>query len=203
MTTYREVCAAWPDPMPIPTEREAIAGVKRLVRVAHRHAVEEGVHFGLSKYHYRITTGRRWTQMRNRTWHINCNGRYLGGWGDIVHCVSHWAHGKYWPREKSHGPRHVFIERMLTDYAIKHFLDGKLVRPLKPKPAVSAKAKRAASVTARIKKWEAKKRRAESALRKLRKQERYYGRPVRDTGVPPASTAGDADDDRDAPALTA
>ena len=64
MTTYKQVCAAWPSPMPIPTEREAIAGVKRLIRVAHRHAREEGIHFGLRKYRYKITTGNRRTDQR-------------------------------------------------------------------------------------------------------------------------------------------
>src|SRR5579864_6322886 len=143
MTTYKEVCSAWPTPMPIPTPKEAIAGVKRLIRVAHRHAREEGIHFGMRAYRYKITTGNRWTDVRNGTWHINCNSRYLGGWGDIVHGVSHWAMRKYWPREDGHGPRHVFIEKMLTDYALTHFLDGKLVRPTKEKPPVDVKSVRA------------------------------------------------------------
>jgi hypothetical protein len=176
--------------MPIPTEKEAIAGVKRLIRVAHKHAREEGVMFGLRKYRYKITTGRRRTSQRSGTWYINCNEWGLGGWGEIVHSVSHWAQRKYWPNENPHGPRHVFIEKLLTDYAIRNFLDGQLKRPERIKQPVDVKSVRAARVAKRIKKWEAVLRRATNALRKLRKQERYYDRRrLGHSGVPTAEIA--------------
>lgn len=188
MTTYKDVCSAWPTPTPIPTPKEAIAGVKRLVRVAHRHAKEEGIHFGLAKYRYKITSGNRQTWVHNWVWHVNPNERRgAGGWAEIVHSVSHWAIRKYWPKENPHGPRHVFIEKMLADYAIKHFLGGKLIRPTKEKLPVDVKMVRAARVAKRIKVWEAKKRRAENAIRKLRKQERYYDRRL--SGNPGVSSA--------------
>ena len=192
MTTYKEVCEAWPDPMPIPTPAEAIAGVKRLIRVAHRHAREEGIHFGMRPYKFRITTGNRQTQQRSFTWHINCNedgpGRQ-GGWGEIVHSISHWAMRKYWPKESPHVPRHVYIERMLADYARKHFLDGQLIKVRKVTAPVDKIALRATRVAERIRKWEAKRRRAEAALKKLRKQERYYGRRGMDNSRLPAPVA--------------
>lgn len=46
-------------------------------------------------------------------------------------------------------------------------------RPAKPKPAI--REVRAARVAERIKAWEAKRKRADTALRKLRRQARYYG----------------------------
>lgn len=177
--TYDAIGASWPEPMPVPTNREAIAGVKRLIKVAHRHAREEGIHFGLTRYSYKLTSGRRHTWPRRGTWYVNPDERNHGGgggWGEIVHSVSHWAMRKYWPEENPHGPRHVWIEKLLADYAIKNFLGGRLVRPLKEKPPVNMIDVRAARVAKRIKLWEAKRRRADNAIRKLRKQERYYAR---------------------------
>jgi hypothetical protein len=205
MTTYREVNAAWPDPCPIPTPQEAIRGVKRLIRRVHRIAIDDGAapnYLRLPKRRFKITSGRRITWPRKGVWYVNPNERRgggQGGWAEIVHSVSHWAQRHYWPRENPHGPRHVWIEKELTDYAVKNLVGGQLKRPEKAK--ADPVEMRSARVGAAIKRWEAKKRRAETALRKLRKQERYYGR--RHTGVPAARVAADAADDRDAPALAA
>ena len=175
MATYKEVNAAWPVPCPIPTGKEAITGVKRLIRVAHRHAKEEGVGFGMKKYQFKITSGRRHTWPHRGIWNVNPNEKRWngqGGWAEIVHSVSHWATYKYWPSESNHSPRHVYIEKMLTDYAVKNFLDGQLKRPEKPKPdPIEAKRTR---LNARIMAWEGKERRAANALRKLRKQAKRY-----------------------------
>lgn len=192
MTTYAAVNAAWPgDKYPAPTPQEAISGTKRLIRLAHRLAINDGAvpkQTRLRRYKFKIVTGRRRNGPNLGVWAVNPNENGYWGWHEIVHSVSHWAQRHYWGGQ-SHGPRHVWIENELTRYAIKNLIDGQLRRPGKSKP--DPVTVRAASVAKRIKQWEAKKRRAESALRKLRKQERYYVRRLGDTGVPAAPAAGD------------
>lgn len=178
MTTYNEINCAWPDPMPVPTPREAVHGTKRLLRHMFALASAEGIACDYGRYvkgrRFKVTSGRRYTWCRRGTWMVNPNGRHFGGWQDIVHCISHWAHRRFWPGEKPHGVRHVWIERELTAYAIEHMSRWAVAtagEKIKPDP----KAVRAASVAARLKTWERKKARAETALRKLRRQARYYG----------------------------
>lgn len=180
MTTYNEVNGKWPEPMPVPTAKEAIAGTRRLIRRAFALAASEGVPCDYGRYikarRFKITSGRRVTWCRGGTWVVNPDEKRWGrsgGWGEIVHSVSHWAHRRFWPKEKPHAHRHVWLENELTDFAVANFLAGQLARPETPKP--DPKAARAARVAARLAAWEAKARRAENALRKLRRQARYYG----------------------------
>jgi hypothetical protein len=59
------------------------------------------------------------------------------------------------------------------DYAyLEDFKVG--VQTEKPKPIINHKAVRAARVDARIELWEAKLKRAQNALKKLRRQQTYY-----------------------------
>ena len=195
MTTYRDINSVWPEPYPVPTPQEAITGAKRLIRVAHRLAIQDGVVAKLRPRKFKITSGRRDTQLRGGVWHINPNLQGHWGWHQIVHSISHWAQQRYWPKADGHGALHAWIEKELADYAIKNFLDGQLKKA--PAPEVDKIAVRAAAVAKRIKVWEAKRRRADTALRKLRKQERYYGRrSVGNSGVLAASKAADSADAR-------
>lgn len=177
MPTYKEINALWPSPMPVPTPDEALAGTKRLIRRAYALAREEGVATGpIPKRKFVLTSGRRYTYVRRGVWYVNPNDKDRGGgggWGEIVHSISHWAQRRFWPSEGDHAVRHVHLERELAGYAVEHFLAGQLVRPEKAKP--DPKAVRAARVAARIKVWQTKRKRADTALRKLRKQARYYG----------------------------
>lgn len=197
MTTYRQVNAVWPTPYPVPTPKEAITGAKRLIRFAHRLAIQDGAvpkFATLRRRTFKITSGNRYTEIRSGVWYVNPNQSNHWGWHQIVHGVSHWAQRHYWPQADGHGALHAWLENELADYAVKNFLNGKLVRPAAVKSPVDVKSVRAARVVTRIKQWEAKKRRAETALRKLRKQERYYGRVVGHTGVPSArADAGTGD----------
>lgn len=190
MTTYRDINAVWPEPYPVPTSREAITGAKRLIRLAHRLAIQDGAvpkYAKLRCYSFKLTSGRRYTKLRRGVWYINPNLQGHWGWHEIVHSISHWARRHYWPQADGHGALHAWLEKELADYAIKNFLDGKLVRSVEA--PVDKIAVRTARVAARIRAWEAKKRRAETALRKLRKQERYYGRRSRNPGVSAARVA--------------
>lgn len=184
--TYKDVNAAWPTPYPVPTAQEAITGVKQLLRVAHRLVIEDGAIPKFVKRRkwrgFKTTTGNRHTWPNGGVFYVNPNWRGMYGWHGIVHNVSHWIGHHYWPKEGAHSPRHVWIEAELADYAIKNLIGGQLRRPEKPK--ADPITKRAERVAARLKKWQTRKRRAENAIRKLRRQERYYGkRHARHTGV--------------------
>lgn len=203
MATYAAVNGAWPDNLKAPTPKEAITGAKRLVRLAYKIANDDlpanFPRYKVPKRRFVLTSGRRYTYIRHGVWYVNPNGEHFGGWRDIVHFISHWAGRRFWPKEDPHSPRHVWIEKTMTDYVVANFLDGQLRRPEKIKPPVDKTAVRAARVAERIKKWEAKRRRAETALRTLRKQARYYDRrsvensrlprPV-DSGEPGAAREG-------------
>lgn len=187
MTTYNEVNAAWPVPMPVPTPREAIHGTKSLIRKAFALAKEDGAPRAASGYgHYvkgrkfKLTSGRRITWPRHGVWSINPDERRrsagLGGWSEIVHSVSHWAQRQFWPTENPHGPRHVWLERELAAHAIEcmpRWVVATAGEKIKTKPDV--RAVRAARVAARIKRWTTIERRATKALKKLHRQARYYG----------------------------
>ena len=204
MTTYRAVNAMWPEPYPVPTSREAIIGAKRLIRRAHRLAIEDGAIPKFAKLRprkFKITSGNRYTEIRSGVWYVNPNQGNHWGWHQIVHGVSHWAQRHYWPQADGHGALHAWLEAELANYAITNFLGGQLGQ--KPKPKVVDKiAVRAAAVVKRIKAWEAKRKRADTALRKLRRQERYYGRRTGHPGIPPAQ-AGDPRRASQAPAENA
>jgi hypothetical protein len=201
MTTYRDVNAVWPDPIPVPTSRDAITGAKRLIRHAHRLAVKDGAvpkYSRLRRFTFKLTSGNRYTEVRRTVWYINPNQGGHWGWHQIVHGVSHWAQRHYWPKAGGHGALHAWLEKELADYAIKNFLDGQLTKLTRDTIPVDKIAVRAARVSARIKEWEAKRRRADNAIRKLRRTERYYGRRSRHPGVPAAATidAGGAEEAR-------
>ena len=179
MPTYNEINSAWPTPTPVPSGPEAIAGAKRLIKLCFSHAKEEGRIDSCKSHQHRfvVTSGRRHTWIRGGVWYINPDEKRfngLGGWAEIVHSISHWAMHKFWPHENPHGPRHVWIEKLLTEYAVKHFLDGQLKRP--EKVPVDKKIARAIRRAALIERWEAKLRRADNALRKLRRQQAAFNR---------------------------
>lgn len=149
-----------------PTPKEAMAGAKRLYRVAMGKPWRGRVE---------ITSGRRHTSIRSGVLYVNPDQTWDGGWHGIVHSISHHASWRLY--RENHGPRHAFIEKELIAYAVRSgFLDGKLRRPVKEKPAADPKAARHASVLARIEAWERKMKRAETALRKLARQRAYYER---------------------------
>jgi hypothetical protein len=187
MTTYTAVNAVWPKPHPVPTPQEAISGTKALIRFARKLATQDGREDRwVREYKFKLTSGRRHGGVRGGTWYVNPNLHRHWGWHHLVHQVSHWAKRHYWPKAPDHGLCHAWVEAELANYAINNLIEGQLRRPEKPKadPVVVRRER----VDAAIKRWEGKKRRAENALRKLRRQERYYGRTtgrlVRDTRRP-------------------
>lgn len=150
-----------------PTAQEAIAGFRRLYRKAFGRPYR-------GKLILASGNRRTWYGSQSRTIRVNPDegGR---GWHEIVHSVSHMA-ASHLHRE-NHGPRHAFIERELIAHVVKSgWLDGKLKRPTKivvRDPRAEAK-KKLDNVRAKIKAWTTKRRRAETAIKKLMRKERYY-----------------------------
>lgn len=98
----------------------------------------------------------------------------VGGWHELVHLLSHYlSPGK-------HGADHARCElRLIKEVIRRGWLEGKLRSPEKvvvPVPIDEVRSKRKARLQERLKKWESRKKRAETAIRKLRKSIRYYER---------------------------
>jgi hypothetical protein len=169
---YTHVNAAWPDNTPAPTPQEALSGAKRLYRLAMGRAY---------RGKWKLTSGRRHTWPRRGTFYVNPNriGWGFSGWKEITHSISHHAARRLHPHARPHSGQHAFLERTLAEHVVKSgWLDGKLKRPEQPKAEVDQRAIRAVRVQARIDTWERKKRRAETALRKLTRQRAYYERQL-------------------------
>jgi len=183
-TNYDNVNAVWPDECPIPSPQEALTGARKLVRLAltlkrepskdPSRQVQPTPKF---RGEFKLTSGNRYTYPRRGVFYVNPDqsDHRFRGWKGIVHDISHWAGRRLYPDYDPHDHRHAFIERTLAEHVVKNgWLDGKLKRPKKPKPVIDLKAARAARIDQRITAWERKRKRAETALKKLRQQQRYY-----------------------------
>lgn len=161
-TDYSEVNGGWPATVPNPTPQEAMSAAKRLYRKAMGKPFAGTV---------KVTSGNRYTYVRRRVLYVNPEGHHFGGWKDLVHDLSHHCHHRLHPGVRPHGSLHRTLEADLVAYVVKSgWLDGKLKSKAKPKelPKPSDKL---AGIEKRIKAWETKRKRAETALKKLRAQE--------------------------------
>jgi hypothetical protein len=167
---YQSVNGAWPETIPPLTAPEAVTAAKRLYRLAFRRSFRGKV---------KVTSGRRYSYIRSGIMYVNPEGHHFKGWRDLVHDLSHYAHARLHPGHKPHDGRgtHAFIERSMIEHVVNSgWLDGKLKRPAKEKPRQDVRQVRHARILARIERWDAKRKRAETALRKLRRQRAYYER---------------------------
>jgi hypothetical protein len=191
MAKYESVNGQWPEGTNdgrdiIPTPEEAMSGAKRLYRVAL------GKPF---KGEMKLTSGRRRTWIRRHVFYVNPNEKrgwssINGGWHEIVHSVSHMASWRL--HRENHGPRHAWIEKQLIAHVVRSgWLDGKLKRkPREAKPPVDPKAEKLTGIEARIKRWQAKQKRATTALRKLERQRKYYERQAAQKEAAPEMRTG-------------
>lgn len=159
----------WPAGLPKPSPQEAITGAKRLYRKAMGRPFKGKV---------RVTSGRRYSWIRRGEMIVNPSH----GWPEIVHLLSHYFHRRLHPKHRPHSYLALEMEKNLTDYALAHgFHEGKLKskpRPTKPKPP--QRVLRLQSAAEHLKRWEAKRKRAETAIRHYRKKVRYYERALAD-----------------------
>jgi hypothetical protein len=183
---YTHVNGAWPDDCPVPTPQEALAGARRLVRLALTLGPINGSRkrFGGG---FVLTSGTRRCWTRRGVFYVNPdNPRYSGfrGWRGIVHDISHWAGRRLYPDAKPHDARVAFIERMLAEHVVNSgWLAGKLKRSDKPKPTKDdIRRQRYAATVAAIERWQRKERRAKNALRKLALRRKYYERELAPPG---------------------
>ena len=174
---YENVNAAWPDECPVPSPQEALAGARRLVRLALTLGPPNSPKLKASRHKFALTSGNRYTWTRRGVFYVNPDKPEWGvgrGWKTMCHDISHWAHRRLYGG-KPHTSQHAFIERKLAEHVIQSgWLDGKLKREPKDQPPANLQAARATRIEGRIKAWESKKRRAEKALKKLRRQQAYY-----------------------------
>lgn len=163
---YEQVNDQWPDDIDsrAMTEAEAIGAAKRLWRFAMKRPY---------RGRFVITSGNRYSGpgWHSATFRVNPKGHHFGPWRDLVHDLSHNCAWRLHPGAPPHGTQHHFLEKEMVSYVIRSgWLDGKLRSRAKERPPVDKLAR----VLARVASWEAKKLRAERALRKLRRTVAYY-----------------------------
>lgn len=170
---YESVNAVWPEGTREgrdlkPTPQEAMSAARRLWRLAMKRPWRGKVE---------LTTGNRYTRIRRGVLYVNPDHCGMG-WHQLIHSLSHRCAFRLYPGKKPHSPQHAFLEREMIAHVVRSgWLDGKLRRPEKPAPqVVDVRQQRQQRVLDRIAKWEAKRKRAETALRKLRRQRAYYAR---------------------------
>jgi hypothetical protein len=157
---YQPVNSAWPEAIPPITRDEAERAMRKLAR-----------HFKIRTY--RSRPRRCWVAV-SPPYHI-----LRRGWRRLVHDLSHEWFRQVYPRKHPHDPLHARYEAEMTAYVLAAgWLDGTLRPAPKEKPSRDLVAERAARIEARVKAWETKKKRAETALRKLRAKQRYYQRKL-------------------------
>jgi hypothetical protein len=168
---YARVNAAWPAQLPELTPAEAITAARKLYRFV------TGKAFPADRV--KLTSGARYTWIRRGIMYVNPTGHTGHGntrspWESLVHDLSHaitWG--------LPHGGQHARLElRMIKEVLKRGWLDGRLKPQPKPaKPKLDPKLLRYQRTLAAIKRWSTKKKRAETALKKLtrslRAQERH------------------------------
>jgi hypothetical protein len=169
---YNRVNAEWPSSVPPLTAVEAEKAGKKLYRFIFGKSYNGEVKF---------TSGSHRTSYRHRVITINVEN----GWKGMVHSLSHWFM-YYKVGNSKHGGEHARMEiRMIKEVKRRGWLDGALKTPEKAVVAVPVQDAKAAErelkrqrIAKRIEVWEKKQKRAENALKKLRRQAKYYDRPA-------------------------
>lgn len=154
---YDVVNAAWPKDIP-PCSREE----------AKRAALKLMLAFAGRRYSRHVYVRKCWIAASEPYNDIR------RGWRRLVHDLSHIVYRIEHKRGvfHAHGGIHARLEHAMIQHVLeKGWLTGKLKEKVAPKATPTDKAARIAE---RIKRWESKLRRAETALKKLRRTARYY-----------------------------
>ncbi len=170
---YERVNAAWPEHVPVLTADEAVKAARKLYRFVTRRTWTGEV---------KLTSGARYSDIRHGVMYVNPTGHTGSdarhhGWKALVHDLSHdLFHRIYEYDVKGHGGEHARLElRMIKEVVKRGWLDGALSKETpKPEAPVDARVIKLRRIEERIARWRAKQRRAENALKKLHRQERYY-----------------------------
>lgn len=174
---HKRDAEGWPTEMPALTDAEAIRAARRLWRFSVGSTFDGVV---------KVTSGNRYNRIG---WEGNLRCIYVNparGWKNFVHELSH-SFDYVVNGESTHGKHHARFEAKLVREVIKRgYLDGKLATPEKPEPVEipvedrkrAEQRKKLDALTARAARWESKRKRAENALKKIRKSARYYERAL-------------------------
>jgi len=164
---YRQVNDAWGMPRrEIPAVPDGIA--RRAVHVLYRLIMEQSFEGEIVLKH----RGRSWV---HGPLEIVVNTRR--GWWLMVHDLAHQLHQIKNPGLRPHDPKQALIERaMIEEVVMRGWLSEAPGSRREAKPVRDIKRERYARVLARLAAWQKKKRRAETAIRKLKRQARYYDR---------------------------
>jgi hypothetical protein len=166
---YVSADAVWESVACVPpiTRAEAEAAAKKLYRV-----------FGGKTGHDHQTRRAKLGRVR-RCWITAQPGAGLRrGWRRLVHDVSHRIFQYRHPGWRPHHPQHAALEQELAVYVVTQtdWLSQSLACAPKSKPVRDLATVRRARVEARLAGWEAKLKRAQKAVAKLRRQVAYYER---------------------------
>ena len=126
-------------------------------------------------YKLRVGSGNRRTWRDSKGFTVNPDQ----GWHDINHDMSHYI--ERCKTGAAHSDQHLRLERNGAALICKRFLRDEPYEEPK-KSTRDLQAERAARIDARIKKWEPKLKRATTALKKLRKQKKYYDKVLEERG---------------------
>jgi hypothetical protein len=160
---YENVNGQWPEGTDFgrslkPTPEEATRAARRLYRFAMKRPWTGKVV---------VTSGRRHTWIRRGVLYVNPDERG-GGWHEVVHSMSHLCAFRLHPGAAGHGYQHAFVEKEMIAHVVRSgWLNGKLRS--KAKPAPDPRDVKRERMAARLKAWEAKARRADRAVTKLRR----------------------------------
>ena len=162
----------WPASIPELTAPEAVRAARRLWRYSVGTTFDGVV---------KVTRGNRRTRI---DWDGNERCIIVNpeeGWREFIHALSHWfdyvVNG-----EMKHGKHHARFETKLIKEVIRRgWLDGKLkdhepetnVIPIVD-PKIALRRQKLARIEARLVNWDRKLQRAQRAIAKLTKQQRYY-----------------------------
>src|SRR5579863_3816040 len=163
---YHSVNSKWPpgtnDGRDIkPTAQEAVSAAKRLYRFMLKKPFRGKIV---------VTSGNRYSYIRSGVMYVNPDWKNAwassgGGWHELVHMLSHDFAHRLFPNAKGHGSQHASVEREMIEHVVRSgWLDGKLKRKERPAPtADDLREAKAAGIAAKIKRWETKRKRAETA----------------------------------------
>lgn len=112
----------------------------------------------------RSAARRCWASTKPSSGHGN-------GWGRMIHDASHEIFEVRHPRARPHDGGHATLEREMAAYVEARGWLVQTAKPVTPKLDATAKLAR---IEAAIIRWNAKRKRAETALKKLHRKAKYY-----------------------------
>jgi hypothetical protein len=184
---YVPVAQSLPDVLPAITRAEAEkAATLLLKKFGNKREASARVGFNLTfKTSWHRGKARRcWISSKPTAGHFR-------GWGRLIHDVSHTVFEHRHPTWRPHDHGHAAVEAEIAQFVAQSgWLDGGL-RPAPKKAPTRQEAldKQVAAINARVARWEAKARRAERALKKLRRQRQALARRAQMALVQPAGEA--------------